>query len=163
MKAPCSFCGGSFGVRNDGRTRGHGPTGQACPGSGLFPEHPRLTIGLDWWHVASHHGYFLRLTRAHQRIGDRVMIISAIGRSRIGTVEAEARAAGYPPSVSVHEVVFPHPSDSPRCKLAMCRQLGVSVYYDDRSDVCELLSANGILAMRVPRKVQQDDISAERA
>jgi hypothetical protein len=163
VRATCSGCGRDITLREDGRIRGHGPAGNACPGSGFYPASPPLTIGIDWWNVASHHAYFLRLARAHLICGDKVLIISAIGPRRRGTIEAEARSAGFSRLVPVHEVIFTASFQAPELKLNACRALGVSVFYDDRQDVCDLLAEAGILAMRVPRKSRQPDLAAERA
>jgi hypothetical protein len=48
-------------------------------------------------------------------------------------------------------------------KLAKCRELGIEVFYDDREDVCRLLSRHGILALRVPRRdASEGDVAGER-
>jgi acid phosphatase class B len=122
-----------------------------------------MIIGFDYWQVLSHYpDEIAHLMQVHDAIGDRVHVVSAVGRNRAGTVEAEVRAITEVPEV--HEVVFSHPSQSPQLKLAKCRELGIEVFYDDRDDVCRLLSLNGILAMRVPRRdAAQDDLTGERA
>jgi len=44
-----------------------------------------------------------------------------------------------------------------------CWELGITVFYDDRDDVCRLLTKHGILAMRVTRNDDgADDVDAER-
>src|SRR5919202_2155482 len=97
----------------------------------------------------------------HDLAGDRVHVVSAVGQQRAGTVEAEVRAITTVPEV--HEVVFHHPSQSPQLKLAKCRELGIELFYDDREDVCRLLSRHGILAMRVPRRdASEGDVAGER-
>ena len=123
-----------------------------------------MIVGFDYWHVISHYpdqiGHLIGL---HAAAGDEVHVVSAIGRGRIGTVEAEVRAVTDVPTV--HEVVFDHTSESPELKLAKCRELGIELFYDDREDVCRLLAANGILAFRVPRggaSADQGDEQAER-
>lgn len=109
-----------------------------------------MIVGFDYWHVLSHYpeqiGHLIAL---HAAAGDEVHVVSAIGAGRIGTVEAEVRAVTDVPTV--HEVVFDHTSESPELKLAKCRELGIELFYDDREDVCRLLTANGVLAFRVPR------------
>jgi hypothetical protein len=121
-----------------------------------------VKIGLDYWHVCSDHpGYFAALSRAHLWAGDEVHVISAIGRSRSGTILAEVHSLAIP-YTAVHEVVFMHPRESPRLKLAKCLELGITVYYDDRDDVCRLLAGRGILALRVTREEAAGDVAAER-
>ena len=121
-----------------------------------------MIVGFDYWRVLSHYPeQMAHLIRLHDLAGDRVHVVSAIGVGRIGTVEAEVREIS--PLPEVHEVVFSHPSQSPRLKLAKCRELGIEVFYDDREDVCRLLSSHGILALRVPRRDDsRDDVAAER-
>jgi acid phosphatase class B len=98
----------------------------------------------------------------HHRAGDEVHVISAIGRSRIGTVEQEVRA--ITPQGTVHEVVFRDPRESPFLKLAKCQELGIEVFYDDRDDVCRVLNKHGILALRVTRRDGSTyDLGAERS
>lgn len=123
-----------------------------------------MIVGFDYWQVISHYpGYFSRLAMMHQEAGDKVVVISAIGPKRKGTVETEVRQAGLPHGVRVHEVVFHGPRQSPVLKLAKCQELGVEVFYDDRDDVCRLLNQQGILAMRVTRKDGSTyDLGAER-
>ena len=120
-----------------------------------------MIVGFDYWHVLSHYpGQIEHLIAVHHAAGDEVHVISAIGRGRMGTVEAEVRAVTDVPLV--HEVVFSSPRESPELKLAKCFELGIEIFYDDREDVCRLLAANGILALRVPRGGDAGDVEGER-
>lgn len=124
-----------------------------------------MVVGFDYWQVVSHFPqYFSHLAMAHKEQGAEIVIISAVGKDRAGTVKAEVDKIGtFPNSVKVYEVVFDDPSQSPELKLAKCQELGVSVFYDDRDDVCRMLNKHGILAMRVTRKDNSTyDIKAER-
>lgn len=123
-----------------------------------------MIVGFDYWQVISHYPeYFRSLALMHQEAGYEVVVISAVGSKRKGTVGADVRQAGLPNGVRVHEVVFDHPSQSPKLKLAKCRELGVGIFYDDRDDVCRRLNAHGILSMRVTRKDGSVyDLEAER-
>lgn len=124
-----------------------------------------MKVGFDYWQVVSHFPqYFAALAMAHRENGSEVVIISAVGKDRAGTVQAEVDKIGtFPSAAKVHEVIFDDPSQSPELKLAKCKELGVEVFYDDRDDVCRLLNKNGILAMRVTRKDNSTyDIKAER-
>jgi hypothetical protein len=127
------------------------------------PDDAGVIVGFDYWQVLSHYPEEIaHLMAVHDLVGDRVHVISAVGQNRAGTVEAEVRAITSVPEV--HEVVFSHPSQSPVLKLAKCQELGVQLFYDDREDVCRLLSRYGILAMRVPRRdAAESDVGAERA
>ena len=121
-----------------------------------------MIVGFDYWQVLSHWpDQIAHLIDVHERAGDRVHVISAIGAGRTGTVEADVRRLSAVPTV--HEVVFRHPRESPYLKLAKCRELGVEVFYDDREDVCRVLAEHGILALRVPRRdPATTDLGAER-
>lgn len=129
-----------------------------------------MIIGIDYWQVLSHYPeYFTNLIVQHMSRGiNEVHIVSAVGKDRAGTVEAEVRrimigagVGAYRPFV--HEVVFDSPKQSPELKLAKCLELGITAFYDDRDDVCRLLNKNGILALRVTRKDNSTyDLGAER-
>lgn len=124
-----------------------------------------MKVGFDYWQVVSHYPqYFAALAMAHREQGSEIVIISAVGKDRIGTVQGEIDKIGtFSNAVKVYEVVFDDPSQSPELKLAKCQELGVTVFYDDRDDVCRLLNKHGILAMRVTRKDNSTyDIKAER-
>jgi acid phosphatase class B len=120
-----------------------------------------VIVGFDYWQVLSHHPERIaHLIAVHEAAGDTVHVVSAIGAGRFGTVEADVRA--ITPLPAVHEVVFRDPREAPYLKLAKCRELGIEVFYDDREDVCRVLSAAGILALRVMRQDQASDLAAER-
>lgn len=120
-----------------------------------------MRIGVDYWQVLSHYSDQLRpLIDAYTAAGHEVVVVSAVGRKRAGTVEQSVRALGF--GLPVHEVVFSDPRESPQLKLAKCGELGVTVFYDDRDDVCRLLSRNGVLAFRVTRRdAGSHDLGAE--
>ncbi len=121
-----------------------------------------MKIGLDYWRVCSHYPeYFRELAEMHLRSGNDVYIISAVGKHRAGTVLGEVCNLDIP-FTSVHEVIFSHPSESPKLKLAKCQELEITVFYDDREDVCSFLVQAGILAFRVPRLGRTSDIESER-
>ncbi len=122
----------------------------------------RVIVGFDYWQVLSHYpDQICHLIEVHAAAGDTVHVISAIGRSRVGTIEAEVRAFTTLPQI--HEVVFTHPRESPVLKLAKCQELGIEIFYDDRDDVCRILNRNGILALRVTRQDDSThDLAAER-
>lgn len=123
----------------------------------------RVKIGLDYWNTCSAYpGYFRWLAEATLTAGGEVHVISAIGRSRQGTVAREIARLAIP-ATAVHEVIFSHPRESPELKTAAALALGISVFYDDRDDVCRVMTATGkILALRVTRAGQGSDLTAER-
>lgn len=131
-----------------------------------------MIYGFDYWQVISHYpdevaDMLISIVNAG---GNEVHIISAIGKGRIGTIQADVERSfensNYlvePEDYTVHEVVFENARQSPELKLAKCKELGVDVFFDDRDDVCRLLNQNGIMAMRVTRKDNSTyDLEAER-
>ena len=122
-------------------------------------------IGFDFWQCISHYPkQFSLLDQALSGSGHDIFVISAVGKNRTDSVAHEV-AKLIPDIISsnVHEVVFTHPKQSPELKLAKCKELGITMFFDDRTDVCDLLNANGILAFRVPRlRTGQTDVQAER-
>jgi acid phosphatase class B len=134
-----------------------------------------MIIGFDYWQVLSHYPELLTklILRIDSMPDTEIHVISAIGKTRIGTIKGEVfktiNKAGYmnPHKVvhpdNIHEVVFDSPKESPELKLAKCKELGIEMFFDDRDDVCRLLNANGIMAMRVTRKDNSTyDLDAER-
>lgn len=111
-----------------------------------------MIIGFDYWQVLSHYPKeFQFIISSFISEGSKVCVISAVGENRRGTVAQAVRDLGFR-SIPVHEVVFNDPSESPQLKLELCQRLGIQMFFDDRDDVCRLLNANGIVAMRVTRK-----------
>jgi hypothetical protein len=123
----------------------------------------KMIIGLDYWQVCSHWPYFRVLATALRQAGHEVHVVSAVGPKSAGSVAADLAARDIEVD-GVHEVLFRHSRQSPELKLAKCRELGITVFYDDRSDVAALLNANGIMTMTVPRRqAGPGDLEAERA
>lgn len=125
-----------------------------------------MIVGFDYWQVISHYPDMMRhLAMMHHRNGDTVVIISAVGKNRIGTVARAVKNKGFDPAFyNVFEVIFDDPSQSPELKLKMCKELNVELFYDDRDDVCRMLNKNGIVAMRVTRKDNSTyDLGAEQS
>lgn len=125
-----------------------------------------MIIGFDYWQVISHYPQEIaQICDAMYDAGHETHVISAIGKTRIGTIAGDVHQH-WPeyPSDNIHEVVFKKSSESPELKLAKCKELGITLFFDDRDDVCRLLNANGILAMRVTRKDGSVfDVKAERS
>jgi acid phosphatase class B len=131
-----------------------------------------MKIGFDYWQVISHYpDQIAHLMFGLIEIGgSEIHVISAVGKNRVGTVQAEVEKAFdnseylvEPEDYTVHEVVFDNPSQSPELKLAKCKELGITMFFDDRDDVCRLLNKNGIMALRVTRKDNSTyDLGAER-
>lgn len=124
-----------------------------------------MIVGFDYWQVISHyHEETGALADSLYLTGHDVHVISAIGKSRIGTIAADVkRVWGDFNDNKIHEVVFDSPKQSPELKLAKCKELGITMFFDDRDDVCRLLNENGIMAMRVTRKDNSTyDLQAER-
>lgn len=123
-----------------------------------------MKIGIDYWQVISHYpAYFRQLADMHLKRGDQVYVITALGKARAGGRVRNTIVDLKIPFTAVYEVIFDNPSQSPELKLAKCKELGITVFYDDRDDVCRLLNKNGILSMRVTRKDNSTyDLEAEQ-
>ena len=123
-----------------------------------------MKIGFDYWQCISHWWELGEIADAMANRGHTIHVISAIGKQRIGTIAADVHKE-WPkfPTERIHEVRFDHPRESPELKLAKCKELGITMFFDDRDDVCALLNANGILALRVTRKDgSKYDLRSER-
>lgn len=122
-----------------------------------------MKIGFDYWHVISDHpDYFRELATALLVGGHEVHVISAIGKGRAGTIAQEVADLSIV-TTAVHECIFRHPRESPAVKTAKALELGLDVFYDDRADVCQAMTATGkILAMQVTRPGRRTDTQAER-
>lgn len=124
-----------------------------------------MVIGFDYWQVISHYpDDFEWLYTAFTWQGADVHVISAIGETRKGTIVKEVQNH-WPwfDEDNVHEMVFKNPRESPELKLEKCKELGITMFFDDRDDVCRLLNKNGIVALRVTRKDNSTyDLEAER-
>lgn len=122
-----------------------------------------MKIGFDYWNVISHYPHHMALLSRAANNSDDIHVISAIGKTRIGTIADDVlKVWPYMGTDNIHEVVFKRSRESPELKLAKCKELGIDMFFDDRQDVCDLLNANGILALKVPRKDDETDIEAER-
>jgi acid phosphatase class B len=124
-----------------------------------------MKIGFDYWQVISHYPNEMGVLADSLYLnGHDVHVISAIGKHRIGTIASEVKKVwGDFRDEKIHEVVFDNPRQSPELKLAKCKELGITMFFDDRDDVCRLLNQNGIVAMRVTRKDNSTyDLEGER-
>lgn len=130
-----------------------------------------MKIGFDYWNVISH--YPQEIAYIIDSFGlqgeSELHIISAIGKGRIGTIAKEVaqslasdRLEDPLGVLKVHEVVTGNGKKSPELKLEKCKELGITMFFDDRQDVCDLLNANGILAFKVPRKTKSTDEEGDR-
>ena len=102
--------------------------------------------------VSHYPEYFDQLIEAMVKQGHEVFVLSAVGDNNAGTVAAFGRGPAIRTECAVHEVVFDDRGSRPTRKLASGKELDITVFYDDRDDVCRLLNENGILAMRVTRR-----------
>ena len=125
-------------------------------------KHKKEIIGLDYWQVISHYGeYFKEFAYQMLKAGHEIHIVTAVGATRAKNVFAEIDKTGVPYTAK-HKVIFEDPIQSPQLKLDKCKELGITVFYDDRDDVCRMLNKNGIVAMRVTRKDNSTyDLEAE--
>src|SRR5580698_2807282 len=96
------------------------------------------------------------LMRRHKYYGDYVCVLSAVGRNRKGTVAEQVHA--YTVYVDdIYEAAFSNSRESPMLKTAAAVALKLNVFYDDRQDVCDEMTSQGILCFKVPRLVKMSD------
>jgi acid phosphatase class B len=113
-----------------------------------------MIVGFDYWQVLSHYpSEFNQLIDALRRDHHALHVVSALGKTRAGTVKKELEGLGFDTEfIQVHEVIFDSPIQSPELKVKKCLELGIDMFYDDRADVCRALRTAGILAVQVIRK-----------
>lgn len=116
-----------------------------------------MIIGFDYFKtLTTHHKVFKPLARAIIETGGKVYIISALSD--------QADKANYEkslekfltdinfPYTSFVVVVFPKGQEDdniPFLKLEKAQELEIELYIDDREDVVELMSQNGIVGLLV--------------
>jgi hypothetical protein len=74
-------------------------------------------------------------------------IISAVFKKNIVKTRDKIMTLGVP-YTSITMIEYSDYLEVPKMKLEACLKLGIFMYVDDRKDVCELLSKNGILALQ---------------
>jgi len=111
-----------------------------------------MKVGLDYWNTISHNPEAFRaLASALLLAGHEVYVVTAVGHRRKQTVLDEIAALNFP-QTGVRMVVFDHPRDAPRLKYEVCHELGISVFFDDRTDTCAYLNERGILVCHVLKR-----------
>lgn len=122
-----------------------------------------MIIGFDYYQCISHFPKEFQVFEEALYSENELHVISAVGQRSKGTVKDNVLAV-LPEfwEDNIHEVVFNHPRESPQLKLEKCKELGIQIFVDDRSDVCELLNANGIMALQVHRRKKGSDIGSEQ-
>ena len=108
-----------------------------------------MKIGFDYWHVCTRYpAYFQSLATLALAAGHEVYVVSVVSPDYPGSVRAEIAALGIPVT-AVHQITFTKPGQSAQLKVSRCLELGIAVFYDTRDDVCRMLAARSVLAMRV--------------
>ena len=83
--------------------------------------------------------------------GHSVHIVTAVGHTRKHTVEQDITALSIP-CTRVQMLVFNHPSEAPVLKTQYCKQHGIQMFIDDRSDICAMMMDSGIVALQMTRE-----------
>ena len=111
-----------------------------------------MRVGIDYWNTISHNvETFTDLARALLAAGHEVHIVTAVGHVRKKTVRADIEALDIP-HTDVHVVIFDHPREAPTRKYAVCKAVGITLFFDDRMDTCEYLNERSIVACNVLRR-----------
>lgn len=112
-----------------------------------------MHVGFDYWNTLSHHtAVLIPLIEALLASGHEVTVMSAVGRKRIDTTQAEIEALGLPDEVSIEVLTWGErgPGSAPQLKYERCVELGITLFFDDRTDTCRVLSEGGIAAFQSP-------------
>jgi uncharacterized HAD superfamily protein len=84
---------------------------------------------------------------------NNISIISAVGK-KVNTKNYRQRVVEFleENSIPFHHfeiIVFQDKSEIPKLKLESCKRNEISMYFDDRADVCDILIKNNILSFKV--------------
>ncbi len=112
-----------------------------------------MHVGFDYWNTVSHHtAVLLPLIDALLAAGHEVTIMSAVGKKRIETTQEEIEALGLPDGVTIEVLTWGErgPGSAPQLKYERCVELGIQLFFDDRSDTCRYMSVRGIPAFQSP-------------
>jgi hypothetical protein len=114
-----------------------------------------MKVGIDYWNtITKAPELFINLASSLISEGHEVHVISAVGNARAPQTAKDIEAVGIP-NTAVHVVTNPEgvtgTKNFPNVKLEKCKELGIDMMFDDRKDICELLNANGILALQVTK------------
>ncbi len=90
---------------------------------------------------------FTAIGKAMQTQGHKVYIISAVGFGDLDFDKVIAEQFGWVDEIITFEAV-----NTPQQKLEICQAKGVTMFFDDRKDICDHLNVNGVVAFRVWRK-----------
>jgi len=113
-----------------------------------------MIVGFDFYKtISAYPETFRGLASSLASEQNEIIIISAVGR----TSDKDNYTRHVREFLETHDITykilhiaqFNDDKEIPDLKLEACKTHGVQVYFDDRSDVCEKLHKNGIVAMRV--------------
>jgi hypothetical protein len=110
-----------------------------------------MNIGFDYsGTMDTYPEKFTAIGKAIQAQGGKVYIISAVG---FGDLEfSEVIRSEFP---WVDEVITFEAVNTPQQKLDLCNSRGITMFWDDRKDICDHLNLNGVVAFRVWRIGQE--------
>jgi acid phosphatase class B len=121
-----------------------------------------MKVGFDFHNVLdAYPNQITDLMLRHKYYGDKVYVISAVGRNRKGTVAEQVHALTVYVD-GIYEVAFTNPRQSPQLKVAQALELKLDIFYDDRQDVVDAMVEAGILCFKVPRLVKMSDIQSDK-
>ena len=84
------------------------------------------------------------------KAGHKVYVISAAGKDREHTTPEMIGALGLPEGVEVYMCIWSHQLEAPELKYQKCKELGIDMFFDDRKDTCDYLSARGVPCFQSP-------------
>lgn len=106
-----------------------------------------MVYGFDYSGVISKYPKrFKKLATALLAQGDTVYIVSAKRHENVAKLRQDIK---HFPCTRLEVVVHNDYLKIPELKLRACKRLGIRVMFDDREDICKLLSENGIMTGQI--------------
>jgi hypothetical protein len=93
---------------------------------------------------------FTEIGKGIQALGGKVYIISAVGFGDLDFDQVIIKEFPWVDEVITFEAV-----NTPQQKLEICNKYGVTMFFDDRKEICDHLNLNGVVAFRVWRLGQE--------
>lgn len=113
-----------------------------------------MIIGFDWYNTITRHEELLAtFSKILKASGHKIYIITAAKSGKnifeyAESVKKHLDEIGFERD-GIFAFSFEESGDIPQMKLEHCKELKVEYFFDDRRDVCWLLSQNGIKACNV--------------
>lgn len=116
-------------------------------------EQPQKIVGFDYYGTITHFSQQLaEIASSLKKVYNyRIVVISAFGNHSSSAYEQNCKTKLLELGFfydEIHTIPFNDESEVPELKLKKCQELGVTIFFDDRADVAELLTQNGIMGLK---------------